>query len=79
MAAPEPSTVVWGSRREAAQAAARPSATVLPMRPVNFRGSRVITEASGGRIGPARGLALGLCLGLTLWGGIIGLAASFLR
>ena len=62
-----------------AHAGGQPRALVLPMRPVSAKGRTVIIEASGDRVGPARGIVLGLTFGLALWGLIIGLVAALVH
>ncbi len=78
-AQPEPTTRAWDLARGEAQAAGKPSALVLPMRLAAARGRTVITEASGDRVGPARGLVVGLACGLVLWAGIIWLVEGLFR
>ena len=78
-AQPEPTTRVWDLTSGTAQAAGKPAATVLPMRLAAAKGRTVITEASGDRLGSARGLVLGLACGLVLWAGIIWLVEGLFR
>ncbi len=78
-ALPEPTTGVWTVPGIEAHVGGQPRALVLPMRPVSARGRAVITETSGDRVGPARGIVLGLTFGLALWVVIIGLVATLVH
>ena len=78
-AQPEPSTGAWNLARDKAHVAVQPSALVLPMRPAAAKGRTVSTQASGDRVGPARGVVLGLAFGLVLWAGIIWLVEGLLH
>ena len=75
-ASPEPTTGVWTLPGVEAHAGGQPRARVLPMRPASAKGRAVITETSGDRVGPARGIVLGLTFGLGLWAVILGLVAT---
>ncbi len=59
-------------------AAGRPAATVLPLRPMDAHGRKLPERTSGDRLGPARGLVLGLGMGAVLWIGLGMLAWEFL-
>ena len=55
------------------------TAAILPLRRLTADGRSAMEEASGDRLGSARGLLLGLCLGAGLWVAIGLLAWLMLR
>ncbi len=76
-AQPEPTTP---RSRSSTGHAVRPSATVVSLRHAeDGSGHRLVDQASGSRLGPARGLLLGLAIGAVLWLGIGLLAWSAFR
>ena len=63
-----------GAASESSIVLNRPGAVVLPMPRVNSDGYPMIDHAAGGRLGPARGVLVGLGVGLALWAGLLSLA-----
>ena len=52
----------------------RQIAVVLPMPRITVDGHPMIDHAAGGRLGPARGMMIGVGVGVALWGGLLSLA-----
>ncbi len=50
------------------------NAIVLPMPRVTADGQPIHDHAAGGRLGPARGVIIGLAAGAALWAGLLSLA-----
>ena len=49
------------------EADARPAAVILPLRRTDPLGRKLVDETSGDRLGPARGLVIGLALSAGMW------------
>ena len=52
----------------------RPAAVVLSLPRVTADGHPMIDHAAGGRLGPARGVLVGVSVGVVLWAGLLSLA-----